>query len=247
MTPTGTRCAVVFRKVPDDDTSCLVIETDRLPDAYRDKIQEILNSKEAKDTNDLYEVLNRKTFFDGTNALQALHYKGMLKKVPVDSVTLVPFPGSTLPLALANAQIDNKVEEYNAKAETTKTPEPKTTNVDPLSDTKQIAAGLIVQAELLEQEAKNKRKEAYELDPSLRIIPEDEKRKKGRPPLDITEEERQLKAEQAKQKRRERDRANRAKKKAEREQAKKVEARAQRDANITASVDAKVMRDANKQ
>ena len=30
---TGVRVAVVFRKLPNDDKTCLIVETERLPDA----------------------------------------------------------------------------------------------------------------------------------------------------------------------------------------------------------------------
>ena len=55
---TGVRVAVVFRKLPTDDKTCLIVETERLPDSYHDYIVQTLNSREASETNDFYEVLN---------------------------------------------------------------------------------------------------------------------------------------------------------------------------------------------
>ena len=207
---TGVRVLVVFRKLPDDDEHCLVVETDRLPDMYHDSILTMVNSSEAAKTNDFYEVLNRRTFPDGTNALQTLHYKNFLRKVPISNVTLLPFPGQKLPLELLNSQLDGTVEEYNEKVnEEAKTVEAQSTDNDVLneSDPTTIARGLIVQAELLENEAALKRKEAYELDPSLKpkTSSTGTKKKRGRPPL--SPEEKALRAEQRKQKRKERDKA----------------------------------------
>ena len=130
---TGVRVAVVFRKLPNDDSNCLVVETERLPDSYHDYIIQCLNSKEALETNEFYEILNRRTFPDGLNCLTALHQRGFLRKVPVSNVTMFPLPGQPVPLELINATIDKKVDEYMAsknnqqppKVEDNRTPEEK--------------------------------------------------------------------------------------------------------------------------
>src|ERR1017187_6974528 len=105
---TGVRVAVVFRKLPNDETNCLIVETERLPDSYHDYIQQTLNGKEAAETNDFYEILNRRTFPDGLNCLTALHQRGFLRKEPVTNITMLPLPGQAVPLALINATIDKK-------------------------------------------------------------------------------------------------------------------------------------------
>ena len=64
---TGVRIAVVFRKLPNDENNCLIVETERLPDSYHDYLIQCLNSREASETNDFYEILNRRTFPDGLN------------------------------------------------------------------------------------------------------------------------------------------------------------------------------------
>jgi hypothetical protein len=199
---TGVRVAVVFRKLPNDETNCLIVETERLPDSYHDYVIQCLNSKEAAETNDFYEVLNRRTFPDGSNCLTSLHQRGFLRKEPVSNIVMLPLPGQAVPLALINATIDKKVEQYVAQQNTTKTalenvevpsvPAISVTTDDPVA----VAKGLILQAELLEQDALAKREEAYGLAPDLRPG-------RGRPslPEDIKNE----KLEERKIKRRERD------------------------------------------
>ena len=103
---TGVRVAVIFRKLPNDETNCLIVETERLPDGYHDYVIQCLNSKEASETNDFYEVLHRRTFHDGLNCLTALHQKGFLRKEPVSNITMLPLPNQPVPLALINATID---------------------------------------------------------------------------------------------------------------------------------------------
>jgi hypothetical protein len=235
VTNTGVRCIVVFRKVPGEENMCLLVETERLPDSYHDNIIEYVNSREAQETSDFYEILNRRTFSDGLNALQALHYKNFLRKVPIEQVILTPLPGHQLPLAMANAQIDGTIEEYASqeeqKAEAVKA---EAVKADPMGDPNDpvvIAKGILLQADLLEAEAKSKREQAYAMAPTLMADVVATEKKRGRPAL--SEEEKAAKAEERKAKRRERDRAKAAEKKAKAEAEKKQKA-----------VDNKVVRDA---
>jgi hypothetical protein len=234
---TGVRVAVVFRKLPNDNKNCLIVETERLPDSYHDYIIQCLNSKEAKETNDFYEVLNRRTFPDGLNCLTALHQKGFLRKEPVTNVTMLPLPGQAVPLALINATIDKTIDQYmNAQKEALLPPVPEDTRTPAekkaaaellaaeMQDPKAPAKALIAQAELLEKDAAAKREEAYALDPDL-------KPGRGRPPT--PEEEKDQKNEERKTKRRERDRLRAAESKVE-----------QAEAIIDAKVSAKLKRDA---
>lgn len=167
---TGTRVVVVFRKIPGDEKFCLVVESDRLPERYHDSLHNIVNSIEGQSTVELSEVLNRHVFSDGQNALQALHYGNYLRRTPVDIVTLYPKPGRSLPLALLNAEVDGKMDqymdEYNKQQET----EQAQAQVKP-ADVAAIAQGLLIQAELLEADAKQKREEAYGMMPELRPVP----------------------------------------------------------------------------
>ena len=234
---TGVRVAVVFRKLPNDESHCLIVETERLPDSYHDYVIQCLNSREAVETNDFYEVLNRRTFPDGLNCLTALHQRGFLRKEPVSNVTMLPLPGQAVPLALINATIDKKVDQYiaaqNNKSAVPPPPEDKRTPAEKaaaaealaakMADPAALAKTLIAQAELLEKDAAAKREEAYAMAPDL-------KPGKGRPslPEDIKAE----KAEERKEKRRERDRAKAATAKVE-----KVEA------VLDAKVSAKIARD----
>jgi hypothetical protein len=239
LSNTGVRVAVVFRKLPNDESSCLIVETERLPDSYHDAIIQCLNSKEAFETNEFYEVLNRRTFPDGTNCLTSLHQRGFLRKEPVSNVTMLPLPNQPVPLALINATIDKKVDEYMAKQSgktveppaDTRTPAEKQAAAEALAakmmgeapDPAAVAKNLIAQAELLEQDAAAKREEAYSLVPEM-------KPGRGRPPT--PEELKADKLEERKQKRRERDQRKAAEAKVE-----KVEA------SLNAKVAAKIARD----
>jgi len=226
LSNTGVRVAVVFRKLPNDETNCLIVETERLPDSYHDYVIQCLNSREAFETNEFYEVLNRRTFPDGLNCLTALHQRGYLRKEPVTNVTMLPLPNQPVPLALINATIDKKVDEYIAKQKSdTAPPVPAATTVaPPVGDVSAIAKGLLLQADLLEADATAKREEAYALAPEL-------KPGRGRPPT--PEELVDQKMEERKAKRRERDQRKAAEAKVEKKEAAldaKVAAKLKRDA-----------------
>lgn len=231
---TGVRVAVVFRKLPNDDKNCLIVETERLPDSYHDYVIQTLNSKEAAETNEFYEVLNRRTFPDGTNCLTSLHQRGFLRREPVTNVTMMPLPGQAVPLELINATIDNKVAEYKAR-------QAEQTSSDSVADTvaaareamandpTAVAKSLIAQAELLEADAEAKREQAYALDP-------DSRPGRGRPTL--PEDIKAQKLEEQKIKRRERDQRKAAESKVEKKESAidaKVQAKLDRDAARAAS------------
>lgn len=252
LSNTGVRVAVVFRKLPNDENSCLIVETERLPDSYHDYVIQCLNSKEALETNEFYEVLNRRTFPDGLNCLTALHQRGHLRKEPVSNITMYPLPGQAVPLALINATIDKKVDQYKANeaaraatppVEDTRTPAEKQAAAEALaakmmgevipesvvtsSDTSAMVAkakSLLSQAESMEETAWAKREEAYALAPEL-------KPGRGRPPT--PEEEVEAKLEERKAKRRERDQRKAAEAKVEK-----------KEAALDAKVAAKIKRDA---
>lgn len=242
LSTTGVRCMVVYRKVPGDESHCLIVETDHLSDMYHDNLVEICNSKESQEAGELYEVLNRRTFGDGLNALQALHYKGFLRKVPVSQVLLLPFPNQQVPLEMINAQMDGNIEEYTANSqkatEDAVAAERKANPMSDPSDSEAIAQGLIIQAEMLEMEASKKRAEAEALLPSTTksakaatSAPASSSR--GRPKL--SEAEKAERAAERKIKRRERDRERAAEKKALKE-----------EQAIKDAVDAKVVRDSKR-
>ena len=100
---TNRRVVVVFPQIPEDQDNCLVVDVDSLPEKYQDGLMKIVESAEAQESNSLYEVLGRNLFWDGKNCLTTLHEQGFLRRVPVDTVTLMPKPNESLPLKDFNA------------------------------------------------------------------------------------------------------------------------------------------------
>lgn len=160
----GHRLVVVFRELPDDPEHCLVVESNTLPDMYHDNLMNVIESQEAQQTVNLYEVLHRRVFGDGQHMLTALHNRGLLKKLSVDQVNLIPMPNRILPLRDANAAINgDPVKPVDEVVQPIATQAPVSED-----ESKARALGLIEQARLLEADAQKYRDQAYALDPSLK-------------------------------------------------------------------------------
>ena len=168
---------VVFRELPEDTKNALVVETATLTDRYHDGLMSAVESTEAQNNDDLYKVLDRKLFFDGENVLAHLHVKKFLKKVATDTVILSPTPGTEISLDKYNEELGSIVipEESSDK------PSDFVAGEKEKQDTLGIARNLIIQAQLLEEDARRKRAEAEKVHPGIN---DETKRPRGRPKKD---------------------------------------------------------------
>lgn len=166
----------------------------------------VIQSAEAQESNNISDVLNRRTFPDGSNMLTSLHYDKKLAKVSVSLVKLTPTPSTAIPLGDVNAEIrklenksnpPSKIEADPSTLETkvtTKQVEGTPANEEATAVTEEVssdsvAKNLLVQATMLEEDAEvllrdaeAKKEEAYRIDPELRP-----KKGPGRPrKLDIS-------------------------------------------------------------
>ena len=169
VTDTGKKCVVIFRSLPDDDTFCLVTETETLDQLYHDDLQSAVESPGAQDTIDFYKYAQRAVFHDGSNMLEGLHLNGWLKKIPTSNVTMKPTNDVSIQLNELNIQL----------AEITTSDPSKTTmsdisrTIDSVQESKpagvlddeQIAANMRAQAAQFKAEADRLLKEANELSP----------------------------------------------------------------------------------
>ncbi|MDA8897453.1 hypothetical protein N9I83_00290 [bacterium] len=190
-------CVVVFREVPNEPENCLIVLSEGLAERDHDDLMETVSSAEAQSTGDISNVMARRQMTNGENLLNYLHFNKKLQKVPVGMVTLTPTPSQAVALAEVNAEIKKITNDpvapvtdpvhLNENNPATTQVNPSTMPADaPHVMTENPAQGMLLQAELMEQDAENllaesraKRAEAYELDPSLKP-----KRGPGRPPKD---------------------------------------------------------------
>ena len=188
---TGSKVLVVFRTLPGESNTALVLPTATLPDIYHNSIMELVETDMAQQSYELGEIMFVRSFPDGRNMLQAMQLDGRLQKVATDNITMTPTPVSEIPLDQLNVLIaeqknctvddlctfvkgykkdDADVQPVATVTETEAAPAVKplqaSTN-EPLSD-KDIAKSYRSQADALYKEAALLRKQADELDPPKR-------------------------------------------------------------------------------
>lgn len=188
MKNNSARVAVVYRTLPGEPNSALVVGTNGLPDAYHDSLMGVIESDSGQQANELADILATRRFPDGEVMLGWLHNRGQLKKVPTNLVLMTPNPQNQIPLNELNNLIAEqkgvKVEDLAVHDGTEQTPkkEDKTSRkaeaiiVDDVvaetitapvvSDQPVTASDLRSMADKLFKEAQALRKKADELEPT---------------------------------------------------------------------------------
>lgn len=81
---------VVFRTLPGDSGSALVLPTAGLSDLYHDAVNQLVETIQAQESFEFGEILFTRMFPDGRPMLRALRADGLLHKVPTDQVIMMP-------------------------------------------------------------------------------------------------------------------------------------------------------------
>lgn len=105
MKNNGARVAIVFRTLPGDPYSALVVGTNGLGDAYHDSLMSVIESESGQQANELADVLAVRRFPGGEPMLEWMHGRGMLKKVPTSGVLVTPDPKTSIQLDELNVLI----------------------------------------------------------------------------------------------------------------------------------------------
>jgi hypothetical protein len=193
---TGAKVLVVFRTLPGESNMALVLPVAQLPDQYHDSIMTLVETEQAQDAFEFGEIMHIRPFPDGRPMLRAMQADSRLIKVPTDSVMMTPTTNDTVLLANLNILIAEQknctVDDLctfvsgapSAKAEVTDVasvndiapavdsdiPAPIRAQADTnsaLSD-KDLAKSYRSQADAMYKEAARLRKEAEELDPTVK-------------------------------------------------------------------------------
>lgn len=98
MKNNGAKVVIAYRTLPGDPYSALVIGTNALGDTYHDSLMSLVQENSAQQANELADVLSVRKFPDGSNMLEWLHTRGMLKKVPTDGVLVTPTTNTSVQL-----------------------------------------------------------------------------------------------------------------------------------------------------
>ena len=163
----GKKCVVVFRELPGDPDSALIIPTESLPQLYHDDLIKAIEHPNCQDLMDTSDYLFRQVFHDGTNMLNTLHQKGWMVKVPTKSVAMTPRPGTVINLVDLNRELKQIVNAQTAtgtRSSDIATTAPANNPPGVISD-EMLASKYRVQANQFETEARRLREEAEKLDP----------------------------------------------------------------------------------
>lgn len=105
MKNNSAKVAVVYRTLPGEPNSALVVGTNGLPDAYHDSMMSLIESEAGQQANELADILATRRFPDGDVMLSWLHARGQLKKVPTNLVLMTPNTQTQIPLDELNKVI----------------------------------------------------------------------------------------------------------------------------------------------
>jgi hypothetical protein len=191
---TGSKVLVIFRTLPGESNTALVLPTATLPDIYHNSIMELVETDMAQQSYELGEIMFVRSFPDGRNMLQAMQVDGRLQKVATDNITMTPTPVSEIPLDQLNVLIAEQknctvddlctfvkgykkddAAEVQTAATVDEVKQPESTkplqasNNEPLTD-EAIAKSYRSQADALYKEAALLRKQADELDPPKKKV-----------------------------------------------------------------------------
>ena len=188
MKNTGAKVLVVFRTLPGESDSALILPVNQLSDAYHDALMQLVETEQAQDAFELGEIMFIRHFPDGRPMLTAMQQDGRLQKLSTDMIIMTPMVNSTVPLDQLNILIAEQkncaVDDLctfvkggsantvpNKKSETVKESveiaapvRAQATANAVLTDT-DIARSYRSQADAMYKEAARLRKEADALDP----------------------------------------------------------------------------------
>jgi hypothetical protein len=129
MKNNSARVVIVYRTLPGDPYSALVVGSQGLVDFHHDSLMSILESDSGQQANELADILAVRRFPDGNNMLEYLHTNGHLKKVATNMVIVMPNTTTNIPLDELNNLIAQqkgiKLEELAIIPEGQKVPDNK--------------------------------------------------------------------------------------------------------------------------
>lgn len=176
MTNNSARVVIVYRTLPGDALSALVVGTQGLTDMYHDGLMTVVESDSGQSANELADLLAVRKFADGSNMLAYLHSNGHLRKVPTNAVTMTPDTKTQIILSELNQLIadqkgisidDLAVNDGSDQSKTVATKTERKAEPEVSTDTgfELSPSEMRSRADALFKQAQALRKQADELDP----------------------------------------------------------------------------------
>jgi hypothetical protein len=178
MKNNSARIAVVYRTLPGDPHSCLVVGTHGLGDSYHDTLMSVIESDSGQQANELADILSARRFPDGSNMLGYLHSNKHLIKVKTSMVWMTPDSQTQISLDELNQLIAKQkgvsIEDLAVSDGSQKKSEKKSVmkeetavvSTEDTSDSFELSpTEMRSRADALFKQAQQLRKKADELDP----------------------------------------------------------------------------------
>jgi hypothetical protein len=102
---TGAKVAVIFRTLPGESNTALVLPISQLPDSYHDALMQLIETEQAQQAFELGEMMFVRMFPDGRPMLQAMQADKRLQKVSTDLIIMTPTASNEVPLDQLNILI----------------------------------------------------------------------------------------------------------------------------------------------
>lgn len=186
MKNNNAKVVIVYRTLPGDPNSALVVGTSNLGEAYHNALMNLIQDPSGQQANEFADILAVRSFPDGNNMLAWLHNRNQLKKVPTSDVLVTPTPQTSISLdelnvliaeqkgvkvedlAITDGKKVNSTEKITSVVEKSKDKEETKVAVveeQAIDISKMSATELRSKADALFKQAQQLRKKAEELDP----------------------------------------------------------------------------------
>ena len=92
------KCVVVFRTIPGDPESCLILPTENLSPQDHDSVINLVESNTGQTAYEFGEAMDRALLQDGSRMLPRFHATGKLVKLRTDQIEMTPTTNYSLGL-----------------------------------------------------------------------------------------------------------------------------------------------------
>jgi hypothetical protein len=99
---TNKKCLIVYRTLPGEAHSCLIVPTENLPDIFHDALINLVESPSGQASYEFAEAMDRTQFPDGSRMLPWCHGNGRLIKAQTNEIEMTPTTGFSIMLSELN-------------------------------------------------------------------------------------------------------------------------------------------------
>jgi hypothetical protein len=166
---TDQRCIVAYMQIPGREDHALIVPVDGLPPRIEQAIMQVLKTPEGQQEETFANALHRHRMPDtGDTILASLHKTGKLVPVPIANILMLPQPNKPIKLSFILEQLGRLPQQARESNYATEKFNPHVNNqvASATENTRSIARGLIMEAEMLEADARKKREQAFLHDPT---------------------------------------------------------------------------------